>query len=133
MSESTSYESTFNTINKQVTSEENIILSITDKTNTAKVEIPQDDLDSILELINSESEHNNTFNNNGIIIGTTLLGVGIVCSLGTIVSSHSSCNKYKNINMVNKIFSMFAIPLTTTGIAMTSYFFLNKSKNQSTY
>jgi len=133
MSGSTSYGSTPHTINHQVTSEENIILSIIDNKEPAKVEIPQDDLDSILELINSESEHNNTFNNNGIIVGTTLLTVGVACSLGTIVSSHSLFNKYKNINMVNKVFSIFAIPLTTTGIAMTSFFVLNKNKTHCTY
>lgn len=112
--------------------EENITLSVTDIASTSNA-LTTDDLIAITELIEEESANTNLFNCQGIIIGSSLIGAGILFSLGTVISSHSTFNKYKNRTMVNKLCSSFAIPLTTTGLVLTTYFILNRNKHQCSY
>jgi hypothetical protein len=110
--------------------EENITLTVTDTESTSNI-LTADDLAAITELIQEESSTTNLFNSQGIIIGSSLLGAGILCSLGTVISSHSSFNKYKNRAMVNRLFSSLAFPLTTTGLALTTFFVLNRNKHHT--
>jgi hypothetical protein len=115
-----------------MTDEENIKLAVTESSSTINT-LSADDIIAITEIIQQESSINNSYNSQGLLISSSLLGVGILCSIGTLVSSHSSFNKYKNIKMVNKLCSALAIPLTTTGLALTTFFVLNKNKDQSNY
>jgi hypothetical protein len=112
--------------------EENVTLTVTETESTSNT-LSSDDLIALTELIHQESSTTNEFNYQGIIIGSSLLGAGILFSIGTVISSHSSFNKYKNKTIVNKLFSSLAIPLTTTGIALTTFFVLNRNKHKSSY
>ena len=116
------------------TDEENVTLTVTDtKASETTTTLTADDLVALTELIQQESSNTNSFNYKGIIIGSTLLGAGILLSLGTCVSSHSTFDKYKNRQLVTKLCSSLAIPLTTTGLAMTTFFVLNRDKTKCTY
>jgi len=116
----------------QINEEENVTLTVTDTASTSNA-LTSDDLIAITELIHQESSSTNLFNCQGIIIGSSLLGAGLLFSLGTVISSHTSFNKYKNRTMVNKLCSSLAMPLTTTGLVLTTYFILNRNKNQCSY
>ena len=107
--------------------EENVKLTVTE-TATTNNTLSSDDLIALTELIQQESSSTNSFNYHGIIVGSTLLGAGLLCSLGTVLSCHPKFNTYKHRTTVNQLCSVLAIPLTTTGLAMTSLFILNKKK-----
>jgi hypothetical protein len=112
-----------------ITEEENITLTITE-TPSSNNSLSADDLIALTELIQQESSNNNLFNRQGLFIGSSLLGLGILCSIGTVCSSHSKFNKYKNRTMINNLCSTLAIPLTTTGLALTTFFILNRNKTR---
>ena len=110
--------------------EENIKMIVTEIPSTSNT-LSSVDLNTNTELTQQDSSINNSFNRKGIIIGSTLFGAGILCSLGAIISSHSSFNKYKNKTIANKLCFSLAIPLTTAGFTMTTYFVLNKNNHLS--
>jgi hypothetical protein len=88
--------------------------------------LSDEDLSAISELIQNETDNTLSFDNKGIITGITLLASGLALTSVSISLAYPS--KFKHRKLTKKIFSMVAIPLTTSGVILTTYFALHKNK-----
>ena len=114
--------------------DDNIKLEISDINNSNinnDKSLNEDDLITITELINNESNDAMSFNKSGLYIGIGLLGAGaILTTLNMFMINNNAETKPRRI--IRKASSMLSIPLTTTGLLLTAYFGLktDHSKNK---
>lgn len=111
---------------------EGITLNISEKNNSGNINEDRnvaDDVNAILDLIQSDTANNIYYNYKGSVIGAGLLGSGVLLSIASLCLARRT--EYKHRNLTKKLCTMLAIPLTTSGLVLTTYFMLNVEKTQN--